>query len=96
MLTIHVCLVSCDYINPVPGIFPWRRSIFTFYTKKAEPRPLHRLRYYFPNYIYPEPPEQLPCERKLKYPEKTNDFGRALIDSFHTTSYDLTNERHLL
>ena len=43
--------------------------------------------FYFPNYVYPNPPCQLPSGRKPECPEKTHDFRRKpttiVTDSFH-------------
>ncbi len=37
---------------------------------------------YFPNYVYPNPPRQLPCGRKPECPEKTHDFRQIVLTNF--------------
>jgi hypothetical protein len=49
------------------------------YTKPIEYLSLQQLRYFFPNYVYPNPPFQfLPCGRKPEHPEKTDDFRQSV------------------
>jgi hypothetical protein len=33
---------------------------------------------YFPNYVYPNPPVNIPCGRKPERPEKTHDFRQSV------------------
>ena len=34
--------------------------------------------YHYLSFIYPNPPCQLPCRRKLENPEKTHDFQQSV------------------
>jgi hypothetical protein len=59
------------------GLFSDRlhQALGSWYLLSLDYLSLQRLRYYFPNCVYPNPPANLPCGRK---PEKTHDFRQSV------------------